>query len=98
MLGFRKKGAEHVQALDRVREWTRERFKLPADTTILAAELACTVPGCPPIHTQVAFWIEERRHEFKIFKPVEQVVEEDLPYTWLKDSLAVIHGADCECC
>jgi hypothetical protein len=100
MLGsFKKKGPAHVQALERVREWTRERFKLAADEAILVAELACTVPGCPPIHTVVAFWTQgDKRHEFKIFKPVEAVVEDDLPYAWLKDSLAVPHGADCDCC
>jgi hypothetical protein len=99
MLGFKRKNPAHVQALDRVREWTRERFRLPADATIMVAEIACTVPGCPPIDTVVAFWTaDETRHQFKIFKPVEDVVQDDLPYAWLKDSLAVPHGADCDCC
>lgn len=99
MLGFKRKSPAHLQALDQVREWTRERFKLPAEATILVAEIACTVPGCPPIDTVVAFWTaDETRHQFKIFKPVEEVMQDDLPYAWLKDSLAVPHGADCDCC
>jgi hypothetical protein len=99
MLGFKRKSAGHLQALDRVRAWTRERFKLPAEATILVAEVDCTVPGCPPIDTVVAFWTDDdKRHEFKIFKPVEDVMPDDVPYAWLKDSLAVRHGADCECC
>jgi hypothetical protein len=99
MLGFKRNTPARLQALDRVREWTRERFKLPAEATILVAEIACTVPGCPPIDTVVAFWSDdETRHQFKIFKPVEEVVQDDLPYAWLKDSLAVPHGADCDCC
>jgi hypothetical protein len=99
MLGFKRNSPAHLQALDRVREWTRERFKLPAEATVMVAEIACTVPGCPPIDTVVAFWSnDETRHQFKIFKPVEEVVQGDLPYAWLKDSLAVPHGADCDCC
>ena len=99
MLGFKRNSPAHLEALDRVREWTRERFKLPPEATILVAEIACTVPGCPPIDTVVAFWSDdETRHQFKIFKPVEEVVQDDLPYAWLKDSLAVLHGADCDCC
>lgn len=99
MLGFKRKSPAHLQALGQVREWTRERFKLPAEATILVAEIACTVPGCPPIDTVVAFWTaDETRHQFKIFKPVEEVMQDDLPYAWLKDSLAVPHGADCDCC
>jgi hypothetical protein len=99
MVGFKRNSPVHLQALDRVREWTRERFKLPAEATIMVAEIACTVPGCPPIDTVVAFWTDdETRHQFKIFKPVEEVVQDDLPYAWLKDSLAVPQGADCDCC
>ena len=99
MLGFKQKSPAQEQALDRVREWTRERFQLPAEATILVAELDCTVPGCPPIDTVVAFWTgDETRHQFKIFKPVEEVVHDDLPYAWLKDALAVPHGDDCDCC
>jgi nitrate reductase delta subunit len=99
MLGFKKKSAEHLEALERVREWTRERFKLAEDAAIMVAEVACTTPGCPPLHTVVAFWTaDDKRHQFKIFKPIEDVVEGDLPYAWLKDSLLVCEGADCDCC
>ena len=99
MLGFKRNSPAHLQAIDRVREWTRERFKLSAEATIMVAELACTVPGCPPIDTVVAFWTEtDKRHHFKIFKPVAEVVADDLPPAWLKEALAVPEGGDCECC
>lgn len=97
--GFIKKSPEHSAALDRVRNWTRERFDLSAETTILVSEIACTVPGCPPIETVIAFWTEnDKRHHFKIFKPVAKVLGDDLPPAWLKDSLVVPEGADCDCC
>jgi hypothetical protein len=92
-----KKRPGHAEALDRVRTWTRERFKLADDVPILVAEIACGLPGCPPLETVVAFWTaNDKRHQFKLFKPVQEVVYDDLPYAWLIDSLAA--SADLDCC
>ena len=99
MLGSLKKSPEHLQALDRVKEWTRERFKLSQESAILVSEIACSLPGCPPQETVVAFWTaDETRHHFKLFKPVEEVVNDDLPFDWLMNSLAVTEGYDGGCC
>jgi nitrate reductase delta subunit len=97
MLAFSKKGPEHTAALHRVRESVRERFAL-GDTAILVAEMACAVPGCPPIETVIAFWSEEQRHHFKVFKPVAEVTEDDLPPRWFKRALAVPDDYECGCC
>jgi len=99
MLRSFKKGPGRLQAVDRVKAWTRARFKLPSEATILVAELACALPGCPPLETVVVFWMADgAQHRFKIFKPVETVVDDDLPPGWLKDALAVSEGLDCDCC
>ncbi len=97
MLAFSKKSPEHTAALDRVREWVRERFRL-GEEAILVAEVACAVPGCPPIETVIAFWSDERRHHFKVFKPVAAVTGDDLPPWWMKRALAVPEDFECECC
>ena len=99
MLGSVRKNPEQLQALERVKEWTRERFKLPQDAAILVAEVACGLPGCPPLETVVVFWAEDQtRHQFKVFKPVVEVVNEDLPFAWLKDALVASEGDDVDCC
>lgn len=98
MLGFVNKSPQHIAAIGRVREWTRERFALDHDTAILVAEIACTVPGCPPLETVIAFWSGERRHHTKVFKPVAEVVAEDLPPCWMKDAIAVPDDFECTCC
>jgi hypothetical protein len=99
MLRSRKKRPEHLQALDRVKAWTRERFKLAPDVAIMVAEVSCTLPGCPPLETVVAFWTgSEQRHQFKLFKPVAEVVLDDLPPTWMKNALVAIDGEGYECC
>lgn len=99
MLGSVKKSPEHLQALQRVEAWTRERFALPPEAAVLVAEVACALPGCPPLETVIAFWTADAtRHQFKIFKRAEEVAADDLPYAWLKDALAVPEGYDGDCC
>jgi len=99
MLRSFHKRPEYLQALDRVKEWTRERFKLADDVPVLVAEIACGLPGCPPLETVVVFWTEgDRRHQFKLFKPVRAVVAEDLPPAWMKNALIAWNGMGLECC
>ena len=76
-----KRSPEHVAALDQVRKWTRARFKLPEEAAVLAAEVSCRLPGCPPLETVVAFWADTgERHQFKVFKRAEDVgVENNMP-------------------
>jgi hypothetical protein len=89
----------HVAALERVRVWTRARFKLSADEPIMVAEVACGLPGCPPLETVIAFWTGGKtRHQFKVFKPVAQVVEEDLPPAFMKNALIADDWSGLECC
>ena len=97
MLAFSKKSPEHRAALDRVREWVRERFVL-GDDAILVAEVACAVPGCPPVETVIAFWMGGLRRHFKIFKPVAQIENDDLPPVWMRRALAVSDDFQCDCC
>ena len=98
MLRALNKTPEHSDTLDRVREWTRARFRLGEDVTILVAEVSCRLPGCPPRETVVAFWLGETRHQFKLFKPVVEVTADDLPPAWMRDALVPLDGMECECC
>jgi hypothetical protein len=98
MLRFSKKGPRDTAALDRVRDWTRARFTLGDDDTVMVSEVACSVPGCPPIETHLVFWTALGRHHYKIFKPLAAVVEDDLPPAFMKNALIALDGADCDCC
>ena len=98
MLGLTRKRPDNAAAVDRLHHWTRTRFSLADSETIMAAEIACAVPGCPPIETHVVFWTGLGRHHFKIFKPVAEVAEDDLPPAFMKTALIALDGADCDCC
>lgn len=90
--------AQYAVALERVRGFTRSRFRLDGETTVMVSELACAVPGCPPVETVIVFWTaSDRRHHCKVFKPAAAVTEDDLPPWWMKDALIVAEG-DCDCC
>jgi hypothetical protein len=97
-----KQKAELAAAQARVQGWVRKRFSLPDDAAISVSEVACNLPGCPPLETAVAFWTKseagDARHHFKMFKRAAEVAFEDLPYGWMKDSLIVPEGFECECC
>jgi nitrate reductase delta subunit len=84
-------------AVERVQTWTRRRFKLNAEAAILVSEVACRLPGCPPLETVVAFWsAEERRHQFKLYKPLLEVTYDDIG--WLMGSPDSHDGAGWDCC
>jgi hypothetical protein len=98
MLRVARNDPGHAAALDRVRDWTRLRFSLAGDDTVMVAEIACTVPGCPPIETHLVFWTGLGRHHYKVFKPVADVTEDDLPPAFMRDALVALEGADFDCC
>lgn len=98
MLGFIKKRSANGETLDRVRAWTRARFALTEDETVMVSEVACAAPGCPPVETHLVFWTASGRHHFKIFKPLAEVIEDDLPPAFMKNALIARDGADIDCC
>jgi nitrate reductase delta subunit len=94
-----KKNPDRAEAGSQVKQWTRRRFGLGGEVAILVSELESALPGFPPLHTVVAFWTAERKHyHFKVFKPLQEVVEDDLPPSFMKDALEVPPGVGCECC
>ena len=97
--GAPRKGAGHVEAVERVRAWTRERFSLSEEDTVVVTQTPRSMPGFPPIETVVGFWTGEgTRHHFRVFKPVAAVEESDVPPAWLKATLAASPGIECGCC
>jgi hypothetical protein len=99
MLASPPKSPQRAAAAERLKEWTRRRFGLAPDDVISVAQIECAVPGCPPLETVVSFWAGgETRYHFKVFKPLEQLAEDDLPPAWFMPALAVPEGAECGCC
>jgi nitrate reductase delta subunit len=89
---------QDAKALDRLRDWTRARFRLADDATVMASEVTCAVPGCPPVESHIVFWTALGRHHFKIFKPVAEVTEDDLPPAFMKNAMIAVERADWDCC
>jgi nitrate reductase delta subunit len=98
MHGFDKKGLGESAAFERVRKWTRARFELADEETVMVSEIACSIPGCPPIETHVVFWTPAGRHHFNIFKPVAEATNDDLPPAFMKNALVAVESEDLYCC
>lgn len=100
-VGAFKVDPDHERSVARVQAWTRERFALGAQETVMVSELECRRPGCPPLETVIAFWVgegDEGRRHFKVFKPLAEVVLDDLPPAWLKDALCAEPDDAFACC
>jgi nitrate reductase delta subunit len=88
-----------LDAVDRVKDWTRGRFRLEEHDLVMVSEVASKLPGHPPLQTAVSFWVGERdRHHFTVFKRVEEVLEDDIPPAFMKNALALSEGVSCSCC
>lgn len=97
--GGAPRGAAHLEAVERVKDWTRERFALAERDTIVVSELSRALPGWPAAETVVGFWTDGgTRHHFRVFKRVEDVEESDIPPAWMKAPLAAGDGLECGCC
>lgn len=98
-LGISARQPENREAIARVKQFVRDRFRLVEDDVVMVSELECGLPGCPPLETVIAFWTEDQqRRHYKVFKPVAEVVEDDLPPWWMKNALIVPEGQGCDCC
>jgi nitrate reductase delta subunit len=97
LLGEDRRDPVALAAVENVQGWTRRRFKLASEAAVLVSEVACRLPGCPPLETVVAFWTEDdRRHQFKLYKPLAQVNYDDIG--WLIGSPANHDGTAWDCC
>jgi nitrate reductase delta subunit len=99
VLGSARKAAGQLQAIDQVAEAVRRRYALPEESVVSVSELACGLPGCPPLETVVLFWPPDGvRHRIKIFKPAHEVSPDDMPAPWLRRALVSPEGEENDCC
>ncbi len=61
-----------------IKEWVRARFGLSEEVTVLVTELYCDQPGCAPIETLVAILESAGRRQFKMPRPMKEVIKEDI--------------------
>ena len=96
---FRKQRSSAAETTRRLKDVVRSHFRLGEEDVIMITELECQVPGCPPLETVIAFWCEdEKRRHLKVFKPLVEVVEDDLPPWWMKNALIYDDEIRCSCC
>mmetsp|Transcript_52483 Transcript_52483/g.87071 ORF Transcript_52483/g.87071 Transcript_52483/m.87071 type:complete len:107 (+) Transcript_52483:52-372(+) len=79
-----KKKNNNTRYLKAVRQWVENTLPQDlADVTVMVNELQCYEPGCAPVETVVTLLDSAKPLAFKIFKPVREVLPEDV-YSELK--------------
>ena len=73
----------------------RDRFRIAESELILVSQDAGRAPGFPPLETNVVFWHNGKRYRLKLFAPVADVRDADLPIGWLLPSLEDNGEAGC---
>jgi nitrate reductase delta subunit len=89
-----------LECSERIQDWTRARYGLDKAAIVMVTEIRCGMPGCPPLETVIAFWDEAgelTRYRYKVFKPIAEVVEDDLPPRWYKVAM-IDDGSSDGCC
>jgi len=69
---------ERAAKVRTIKDWAREALSLPEEGVVMATELRCTEPGCPPLETVVAVMGDGESRQFKIHKGIEDVTYEDV--------------------
>ena len=95
---FRRLGPikDTLADISRVEGLVRDRFGIPDTDIILVSQDPGIKPGFPPLETNVIFFKDETRYRIKIFSPVAEVSETDIPIAWLLPALE--DTGDGECC
>ena len=95
---FRRLGPvqDTLDDLSRVEALVRDRFDIGDASIVLVSQDAGVKPGFPPLETNVVFWKGETRYKLKIFSPVAEVRDADLPVRWLLPALE--DTGEGECC
>lgn len=87
---------ENLGDLGRIDALIRARFDVRADDIVLVAADAVDRPGFPAFETNITFWKGDARYKLKIFKPISEVSDQDMPVKWLLPAL--IDDGEGECC
>jgi nitrate reductase delta subunit len=61
-----------------IKEWVRAVLSVPEDVPVLVAEIYCDQPGCAPVETHVAVLRPGAREQFRIMRPLKEVIKEDV--------------------
>jgi nitrate reductase delta subunit len=76
-----------------VKAWVAAAFQIQDGVYVTVSEVACGMPGCPPLETVIGLFEGDRQpRQFKLYKPVLEVTQDDVFV------LANLSSAMCECC
>ncbi|MEK9685505.1 MAG: hypothetical protein VW226_13225 [Rhodospirillaceae bacterium] len=79
----------------RVEALVRSRYGVGNQEIVLVSQDRADKPGFPRLETNVIFFKNDIRYRLKVFKPVAEVTENEIPLRWLLPSLEDTGELDC---
>jgi hypothetical protein len=74
-----EKNTEKIQKFStKIKQLAKNIFDLTDENTIIVTELACKEPFCPDVMTLIAFWKGTQRNEYRIYKQMRFIHEQDI--------------------
>jgi hypothetical protein len=66
----------------RVKAWIAEVRGLGPAIPIMAVEVRCNLPDCPPVETMTAVIVDRRTERKKLPKPIAELTRDDVAAAW----------------
>lgn len=70
---------EHGQ---RIKAWIAEIRGYGPTVPIMAVEVRCNLPDCPPVETMTAAIVDRKTERKKLPKPIAEVTRDDVAAAW----------------
>jgi hypothetical protein len=96
VFAFAQTARPDLADLERAEALVRARYDLSPEDIVLVTEEPARLPGAPARMTTILFWTDtDTRHRLRLFKPVAQIGDTDVPQPWLRRALRDDGEADC---
>ena len=73
---------EQREQAQRIKAWIAEVRGLAPNVPIMAVEVRCNLPDCPPVETMTAIIVDRRTERIKLQKPINELCRDDIVAAW----------------
>ena len=76
--GIGRASRDRSTATRALKDLVRKEFGTASDASVFVAEIACGEIDCPDVETVVALYLDEKRTEFRLSKPIAEITGADI--------------------
>ncbi|MGD9670631.1 MAG: hypothetical protein AB7U75_16550 [Hyphomicrobiaceae bacterium] len=76
--GMGSASSDRTAAARALKDLVRKEFGITPDAAVFVAEIACGEIDCPDAETVIALYLDEKRAEFRLSKPIAEITGADI--------------------